>query len=206
MTLLIYPAGEQAAVIIEIRRSVRHEEIVLADDDPSKVGTSVLDAPIVGAFEEVLRETGDCEVIVSYGTSAIDRLEMIGRVEDTSAEFVQAVSSDAVVSPSATVGAGVVVNANVTIGPRAVLDAHVMVDSHTSVSHDASIGRATVVTPNVTICGGVSVGEACYLGPGAILTEGVHVADRVTVGAGAVVLDDVEPETTVVGVPARPIR
>ena len=77
MTLLIYPAGEQAAVIIEIRRSVRHEEIVLADDDPSKVGTSVLDAPIVGAFEEVLRETGDCEVIVSYGTSAIDRLEMV---------------------------------------------------------------------------------------------------------------------------------
>jgi len=206
MTLLIYPAGEQAAVIIELSRSVGQDEIVLADDDPSKVGTSVLDVPIVGDFEEAMHQNGECDVIVSYGTSATGRLALVARVVEMTTEFARVVSRDALISPSATIGAGVVVNAKVTIGPRAALAAHVMVDSHTSISHDASIGRASVVTPNVTVCGGVSVGEACYLGPGAILTEDVMIGARSTIGAGAVVLDDVEPDTTVVGIPARPVQ
>jgi len=206
MTLLIYPAGGQAAVIIELSRSVGQDEIVLADDDPSKVGTNVLDAPILGDFEEAMHETGECDVIVSYGISATDRMALVARVADMTTEFARIMSRDAVISPSATVGAGVVVNANVTIGPRAALAAHVMVDSHTTISHDATIGRASVVTPNVTVCGGVSVGEACYLGPGAVLTEGIDVADGATVGAGAVVLDNVETDGTVVGVPARPVH
>jgi len=51
----------------------------------------------------------------------------------------------------------------------------------------------------------VRLRRACYLGAGAIVLPGVTVGERAVVAAGAVVTRDVEPETIVAGVPARPV-
>ena len=98
----------------------------MADDLQSKVSTNVLDVPIVGDFAQAMHETGECDIIVSYGTSATDRLALVARVADMTMEFARVVSRNAVISPSATIDVGVVVNVNVTISPRAVVIAQVM--------------------------------------------------------------------------------
>ena len=49
----------------------------------------------------------------------------------------------------------------------------------------------------------VHLARGCYLGAGCVILPGVTVGERAVVGAGAVVTRDVEPETVVVGVPAR---
>ena len=54
--------------------------------------------------------------------------------------------------------------------------------------------------------GAVSVGVQAEVGIGASVIQGVAIGERAVVGAGAVVIGDVAPDTTVVGVPARPIR
>lgn len=70
---------------------------------------------------------------------------------------------------------------------------------------------------NVTVIGQVTfgtrsarewptLGDNVFVGAGARLLGGIRVGDRAQIGANAVVLDDVPPDTTVVGVPARPIR
>ena len=41
--------------------------------------------------------------------------------------------------------------------------------------------------------------------PGAKLIGNIKIGTGAKIGAGSVVLDDVEPHTTVVGVPARPV-
>ncbi len=50
------------------------------------------------------------------------------------------------------------------------------------------------------------LGNNVYLGAGAKVIGPVSVGDGARVGANAVVVRDVEAETTVVGVPARPVR
>jgi len=47
--------------------------------------------------------------------------------------------------------------------------------------------------------------RGCYLGAGCLILPGVTVGERAVVAAGAVVTRDVEPDTVVAGVPARPI-
>ena len=70
---------------------------------------------------------------------------------------------------------------------------------------------------NVTVIGQVTfgtrnsrewptLGDGVFVGAGARLLGGIRVGDRAQIGANAVVLDDVAPDTTVVGVPARPVR
>ncbi len=47
------------------------------------------------------------------------------------------------------------------------------------------------------------IGEAAYIGMNASVRQGISIGARATVGMGAVVLNDVPPDETWAGVPAR---
>ena len=75
----------------------------------------------------------------------------------------------------------------------------------------AKIGRNCSVIAAVTI--GMrnehafpTIGDNVFIGAGARVLGGIHIGDNAKVGANAVVLHDVAPDTTVVGVPARPLQ
>lgn len=50
------------------------------------------------------------------------------------------------------------------------------------------------------------LGNDIYIGAGAKVIGPVAIGDGARVGANAVVVHDVQPETTVVGIPAKPVR
>ena len=72
---------------------------------------------------------------------------------------------------------------------------------------DVNIGAGTVtcnydgVHKNPT-----EIGEEVFIGSDTMLVAPVKIGARSRTGAGAVVTKDVEPDTLVVGVPARPIK
>jgi serine O-acetyltransferase len=73
-----------------------------------------------------------------------------------------------------------------------------------------SIGRNCVIAPWVTIgtngtVAGPRIGDDVFIGTGAKVLGAIQVGDRAKIGANAVVIDDVPPDTTVVGVPAKPV-
>jgi acetyltransferase-like isoleucine patch superfamily enzyme len=53
---------------------------------------------------------------------------------------------------------------------------------------------------------GVIIGDGCDIGIGSIILPGVKIGEGSIVGAGAVVTKDVEPYTSVAGVPAKVLR
>lgn len=103
-------------------------------------------------------------------------------------------------APGSYVGAGVVATVAVRLAPWACLN------FGCTVGHEGYVGRATVVNPGASVSGGVVLGDEVLVGTGARVLQYVNVGEGATVGAGAVVLRDVEPYTTVVGVPARVVR
>ncbi len=73
------------------------------------------------------------------------------------------------------------------------------------------IGRNCVIAPWVTIgtngsVAGPQIGDGVFIGTGAKVLGAITVGERARIGANAVVVDDVPPDTTVVGIPARPVR
>ncbi len=52
----------------------------------------------------------------------------------------------------------------------------------------------------------IVIGERCWIGANAVILPGVVLGDDVIVGAGAVVTKSFPANTSIVGVPARPIR
>ena len=90
--------------------------------------------------------------------------------------------------------------------------------SGTKMGHFSYIGNATI-GENVNIGAGTitcnydgvhknptEIGESAFIGSDTMLVAPVKIGARARTGAGAVVTKDVEPDTLVVGVPARPIK
>jgi serine O-acetyltransferase len=80
---------------------------------------------------------------------------------------------------------GVVINGKVKGGRNVMLE------------HQVTIGADRDASP--------VLGDEVFVGAGAKIIGGVRVGNRVKVGANAVVVDDVPDDSTVVGVPARPV-
>ena len=104
--------------------------------------------------------------------------------------------------------AGVSIGDRVRIGPGLLLNhGHVVIDG------DTTIGPLCSVAPFVTIglntggpdpsLAGPTIGKFVFIGTGAKLLGPIHVGENARIGANAVVLQDVPPNATAVGVPAR---
>lgn len=103
----------------------------------------------------------------------------------------------------------------VDIHPAARLGCGLMIDHGTALV----IGETAVVEDDVSMLHGVTLGgtgkecgdrhpkirRGVLLGAGAKVLGNIEVGEGAKVGAGSIVLDPVEPHTTVVGVPARPV-
>jgi serine O-acetyltransferase len=104
---------------------------------------------------------------------------------------------------------------NVDIHPAAQIGSGVMLDHAT----DLVIGETTVVGDDCSILQGVTlggtgkelgdrhpkIGNGVLISVGAKVLGNIKVGDGARIGAGSVVLKEVEPYTTVAGVPAAPV-
>jgi acetyltransferase-like isoleucine patch superfamily enzyme len=117
------------------------------------------------------------------------------------------------------VGARTVIGRDVTLDRGVVVGSDTRVMDKTHLTGEMKVGdyvfiAATVVTTNDNSFGreggdgalrGPVVESGAMIGGGASLLPGVVIGRDAVVGSGAVVTKDVEPNTTVVGVPARPV-
>jgi bifunctional UDP-N-acetylglucosamine pyrophosphorylase/glucosamine-1-phosphate N-acetyltransferase len=93
-----------------------------------------------------------------------------------------------------------------TLGPGSKMG-HFSYIGNATIGEDVNIGAGTItcnydgVRKNPT-----EIGEGAFIGSDTMLVAPVKIGAHSRTGAGAVVTKDVEPDTLVVGVPARPIK
>jgi len=91
-----------------------------------------------------------------------------------------------------------------TIEPTQIHD-HVKIDDCVFIAHNVCIGENSYIIAGAEISGSADIGRGVWISPEVAVINGVSIGDGAFVGIGAVVIRDVEPDTVVAGVPAKPM-
>lgn len=103
-------------------------------------------------------------------------------------------------------GTGVFIHEGVLLGANTVIGDTTSIKIGATISHDVIIENNVFIGPRSILCGHVKVSSGAYIGANSVIKEGVKIGKNAVIGAGSVVLNDVEPNTVVVGNPASFLR
>ena len=205
--VLLIGAGGHARVCLEALLDMGDAVVVGA---VSRDGTAVagLDVPrmwVDDALGNAAESSGANTFCVAIGDNRVRRQFAILLME-SGRQLTQAISGSAVVSRTAVLGAGAQLIAGSVVNAATALGDGVIVNTNASIDHDCTIGDYVHIGPGAVLGGGVTVGDDVLVGLGARVLPGVSIGAGAVIGGGAVVIGDVEAGSTVVGVPARPLK
>ncbi|CAM1366737.1 conserved hypothetical protein [Tenacibaculum sediminilitoris] len=120
--------------------------------------------------------------------------------------FSQLLSKRAMISESARIEEGTVVQRGVNISTDVCIGVFVKLNVNCNVMHNTVIGDYTTIAPNAVILGNVNIGDCCYMGANSTVLPNIKICNDVVIGAGAVVTKDINESGTYVGIPAKLIN
>ena len=197
---LLLGAGGHARSLADVIAR-RGDRLIAVSGSPS----GRWDMPVLASEEEALELAMRSGATVALGIGdGPTRLRALDRVFSAGLRAPALLATTSTVSPTATVGDGVVVLEHAHVGPSARLGRAVVVNTAAVVEHDVVVGDGSHVAPGAALLGAAEVGSGTLIGSGARVLPGVRVGSGVVVGAGAVVVADVADGAVVAGVPASP--
>lgn len=210
MKVVLVGAGAQAKYALEIFGHASDVSVVGLIDimsNPAFWGSRIGAVQVLGDLSAlgVLVEKGEVDGALVCTGDGVRKEQLWAQVVGLGLPMVRAIHPRAVVAESATIGDGVIINACAVVQPFARIGNGVMIHATAVVEHDCVVGDFANLAPGAKLAGWVHVGRRATIFTGASIIPTVKVGRDAIVGAGAVVIEDVPPETTVVGVPARPI-
>jgi sugar O-acyltransferase (sialic acid O-acetyltransferase NeuD family) len=216
--LVIVGAGGFGRETVEVVRAVNdaHEArcghprwalIGIADDDPGRWGTTIVDTPVIGPAA-VVAERSSARIVVCAGSpvNRTSKLDIVARLAVEPERYATLVHPAASVSASSSLGPGTVALAGVVATAEVAIGAHVGLMPQVVLTHDDVLADFVTIGSGARLAGSVVVGTGAYLGAGCLVREGQSVGDWALVGMGAVVVDDVPAAEVWAGVPARYLR
>ncbi len=83
---------------------------------------------------------------------------------------------------------------------------HCILNNMALAGHDSHIGNGANICDGAIVGAFCNIGEQAFLGLKAVVLPHQNVGERAIIGAGAVVIEDIPPDMTAVGVPARVVK
>jgi sugar O-acyltransferase (sialic acid O-acetyltransferase NeuD family) len=137
-----------------------------------------------------------------------NRKEIVEKFLTHNCKPISLKSSSSILNDFTSVDEGSILCEYTVISSNAKIGKYFHLNRFSSVAHDCVIGDYVHFAPSVFCNGNVYVHDHVYIGCGVIIKQGTPnkptiIGKGAVIGMGAVVIKDVEPYTTVVGVPAK---
>ena len=202
-TLIVLGGGGHAAVVTEAAIASGLPVAGFLDDDPSVTLHHL--APRLGSLSALSRRELFAGHAVILGVGELGLREKLLRLGGD-LDFAVVVHPSAVVSTTASLGAGAFIGARAVVQTGASVGAHAIVNTGAVLEHDSVLSERAHLAPGAVTGGNVRIGPGVLVGLGACVIPGVEIGGGAVVGAGSVVIRSVDPGSVMAGSPARAIE
>ena len=210
--ILIWGAGSFGEEILDCLDEINfikptYECIGFLDDDKKKWARKLRGISVLGSLS-VSKNFPDAQLIsaLTNNKNFWERETLFSNIKKNPNQFETIIHPSAVISKTASIGAGTVISSNVTIGPNTKIGNYVVVLSNSVINHDVRVKNYSIITSGVNISGNTTVGSCCYLGSGSTIRENITIEDCCLIGMGSIILTNVSKNSVMVGNPAKKIR
>ncbi|MFE5320253.1 acetyltransferase [Paenibacillus sp. NPDC056579] len=128
---------------------------------------------------------------------------VVTQLKQRGAQFLTLIHPTAIVTPTATIGEGVILCPFVTVSDHVEIGNFVMMNFYSSCGHDAKVGDYSILCPYATVNGFSILQDEVFLASHSTVTPRKKVGYRAQVSANSVVMYDVPDYNFVFGVPGR---
>lgn len=206
--VIVLGAGGHAKVLIDALQVLSVNIIGATDPDPKKIGTSILNIPVIGTDEAVMEYSQE-EILLVNGLGSIRqpgvRTQLFAHFKKRGYSFASVIHPAATLAAGAKLGEGVQIMAGAIVQTGCRIGDNSILNTGAAVDHDCIIGDHVHLAPRVTLSGGVEIGAGVHVGTGAIIIQGIKIGSHTLIGAGALVVRSVPENVTAMGVPAREV-
>ena len=169
-----------------------------------KIGSKTF--PILDESQFIQNQKVDCNIV--FGIAFPDRLRPIIEkyTSHSSFHFPNIIHPYIQLDESVTLGKGNVIAESSIFTVDIALGDFNFVNRGVHIGHDVIIGNANVINPSAVVSGGIHIKNNNLIGTNATIIQYLNIDSGNTIGAGAVVTKSISNNTTVIGVPAKPIK
>lgn len=163
--------------------------------------------PILGDdndAKEIHKKYPAISVVIAPDMPAV-RMKLFELYKSIGFSVASLVSPKAYISSSVSLGEGCIIQSFCNISSNTILGTGVKINTYANVMHDAVLSDFVTIAPNAVVLGSVKIGKCAYIGANSTIIQNNEIGAGAMVGAGAVVTKGITPNTTVIGVPARPM-
>lgn len=206
--LIVYGAGEFGSLIANIISYYEGYEIcAYGDDKESNKGLFIDDAPVFNEKNllKFANQNNIKNAISAIGNNFI-RAEKYNLLKKRGLKMISLVHPKALIDTNVTYGQNVIIEMGTAIHTQSSIGDNVFLGGDALIGHHNKIGNHVLVGGNVSFGGSVIVEDYVSIGVGASIKPGIKLGEGSIIGVGAAVIKDVEPRSTVVGVPAKQIK
>ncbi|MCL2798097.1 MAG: sugar acetyltransferase [Firmicutes bacterium] len=204
MKLAIYCAGGLGKEVYDLARrnaGEKYREIFFVDDARR---TSNFYGAQVKTFNDVTSD-GDTAFAIASGEPFV-RGRLWEKIRHSGFLLATIVDGTAVISSSAKLGEGVLINAHVLVSSDALIGGNTYLQPCCYIAHDSAVGENCVISSFCQVSGACVVGDNVFFGVGGCIREKVVVGGGSIIGMGSFVHKNIGEFTVAYGNPARFVR
>jgi acetyltransferase EpsM len=129
---------------------------------------------------------------VKYRRPIIERFAREGAV------FAGLIHPTALISPSATIGIGVIISHNASVGPKVIIGDYNILNSRCTIGHDTILGNYNFISPQVALSGHTTIGDENMIGVNTCTIPGIIIGNHNTIAAGTIIYKNVGDGQTLI--------
>jgi sugar O-acyltransferase (sialic acid O-acetyltransferase NeuD family) len=207
-SVIIIGTGAQAKYAIDTLSLIGKYNVegLIETQKQDEEKTSVMGKPVLGRLEILERYSPDNIALIIALSSNKLKDELSQTFIKKGFSFINCIHPSAVISPSSTLGTGLIINAGAVIQPLAKIGNFVMLHAGVVVEHENIIEDYVNLAPGVKLAGWVKVRKGATIFTGTSVIPCKEIGENSIVGAGSVVINDIDANEVVCGVPARRMK